>query len=145
MALNFKNTSIARALPQHNPAHTANPFQPALHRGNVENPIPAGDFHQQRLRSAHPVLQVVDRICGYQFSLVDDEHLLAGLLHFGQDVRAQNDGVVAGQTLDEIASLVDLFRVQSGSGLVQNQHIRIVNDRLRQADPLSISLRKLAQ
>jgi len=78
-------------------------------------------------------------------SLVDDENLLTRLLNFGKDVGAQDDGVIAGETLDEIASLVDLLGVQSGGGFIQNQHIRIVNNGLRQTNALPVSLRKFAQ
>ena len=75
---------------------------------------------------------------------VDDHHLLAGLLDFGQDVRAENDGVVAGQAADQRTRLVDLLGVQAGRRLVQNQHVGIVDDGLRQSDALPVALGELA-
>jgi hypothetical protein len=72
-------------------------------------------------------------------AFVDDNDVFAGLLHLGQNVRAQNDGVLAGQVFDEVASLVDLLGVKTGSGLVQNEHVGIVNNGLRQSHPLPVA------
>ena len=81
----------------------------------------------------------------HQLALVDDDDLLAGLLDFGQDVRAENDGVIAGQALDQVARLVDLLGIEAGGGLVENQHVGIVNDGLRQADALAVAFGELAE
>ena len=61
-----------------------------------------------------------------------------------QDVGAENDGVVAGQRLEQVADFDDLLRVETGGGLVQDQHVGIVDDRLRQADALPVALGELA-
>ncbi len=45
--------------------------------------------------------EIVDAVRGDDLSLADDDHLFADLLDFRQDVRAENDGVVAGQALDQ--------------------------------------------
>ena len=72
-------------------------------------------------------------------------HLLAGLFDLGKNMGAENDGMVAGQAFDQVAGFVDLFGVEAGGGLVKNQYVGIVNDGLRQADPLPIPFGELAQ
>ena len=89
--------------------------------------------------------RLLHRIGGHHLAFVDDDHLLAGLLDFRQDVGAQNDGVIAGKALDQIARLVDLLGVETRGRLVENQYVGIVNDGLRQADALAITLGKLAE
>ena len=61
-----------------------------------------------------------------------------------KDVRAQHDRVVAGEAANQIARLDDLLRVEAGGRLVEDQHVRVVDDRLRQADALPVALRELA-
>ena len=90
------------------------------------------------------MVQVINGVGRDHLALVDDDDLFADLLHFGQDVRAENDGVIAGKAFDQLARFDDLFRVEAGGRLVQNQHVGIVDDRLRQPDALPIAFRKLA-
>ena len=54
-------------------------------------------------------------------------------------MRAEDDRVIAGEALDQVARFVDLFRVEARGRLVENQYIGIVDDRLRQADALAIA------
>ena len=70
------------------------------------------------------MLQILHGVRGDQFALVDDDDLLAGLLDFGKNVRAQKNRVIARETLDQIACLVDLFRIEPRGRLVENEHIR---------------------
>jgi hypothetical protein len=90
-------------------------------------------------------LQIAHRIRRDQLSLVDDDHLLAGLLHFRKNVCAENDGVIARKAFDQISSLIDLLRVQSGRGLIKNEDIRVVNNGLRQADALPVTFGEFAK
>ena len=62
----------------------------------------------------------------------------------GQDVRAQDDRVIAGELLDQLARLDDLLRVEAGGRLVEDQHVGVVDQRLREADALPVALRQLA-
>ena len=48
------------------------------------------------------------------------------------------------QLSDQVSNLADLERVQAGRRLVQDQDLGVVQHRLRQADPLTESARKLA-
>ena len=78
-------------------------------------------------------------------ALVDDDDALAGLRHLGEDVRAEDDRVVAGQLLDELARLDDLLRVEAGGRFVEDEHVGIVDQGLGQADALPVALRSFAQ
>src|SRR5260370_16605554 len=53
--------------------------------------------------------------------------------------------MVAGKCFDQVARLVDLLGVQPGSRLIQNEYLRIVNDGLRQADPLPVAFRQFSE
>ena len=60
--------------------------------------------------------QVLRRVHGDDPPLVDDDDAMAGLADFRKDVRAEDDGVIAAQVLDELACLVDLLRVEPRRG-----------------------------
>ena len=62
-----------------------------------------------------------------------------------EDVRAQDDRVIAGEFLDELARFDDLLRVEAGGRLVEDQDVGVVDERLRQADALPVALRELAR
>ena len=49
----------------------------------------------------------------------------------------------AGQALDQLPDLDDLFRVQPQGRLIQDQHRRIVEQRLSQPDPLLVPSREI--
>ena len=108
-------------------------------------PLLAGDFEQDGFGAARSGLQIADGVGGDELSFIDDDDLLAGLLDLGQDVRAENDGVLAGEILDEIACLVDLLGVEAGGGLVENQDVRIVNDGLCEANALPVAFGQFAE
>ena len=110
----------------------------------IERALASFDFEHHRFGAARAILQVLDRIRGHQLALVDDDHLLAGLLHFGQNVGAENNGVIAGQAANQLAGFVDLFGIQAGGGLVENQNIGIVDDGLGQSDALPVAFGELA-
>src|SRR5262249_8338519 len=82
---------------------------------------------------------------GDELALVDDDHLLAGLLNLGKDVSAENDGVVAGETADEFARFVNLFGIEAGGRLIKNEHVGVVDGGLSQANAAAIALGKLAE
>ncbi len=90
------------------------------------------------------MMQVGDRIDRDNFAGVNDDDLAARLLDFREDVRAEDDRVIAREACDELAGFALLFRIEAGCGLVKNQHRRIVNDGLRDADALAITFRQLA-
>ena len=116
-----------------------------LHQQGIGLAVPGGDFEQKSFSIAGPRLQVAHRVGGDQLALVDDEHLLAGLFDFRKDVGAENNGVIAGQAFDQVAGFVDLFGIQPRGGFVENQHVWIVNNRLRQTHPLAVAFGEFAQ
>ena len=66
------------------------------------------------------------------------------VLHFGQDVGAEDDGVVAGEAVDQLADFDDLLGIEAGGGLVEDQDVGVVDDRLGEADALAVALGELA-
>jgi hypothetical protein len=97
-----------------------------------------------RLGPAQAGCQVVGRVHGHDAPLVDDHDAVAGLADLREDVRAQDDRVVAGERGDELSRLDDLLRVEARRRLVEDEHLGIVQQRLRQTDPLPVALRELA-
>ena len=89
-------------------------------------------------------MQIGDRIHRDDFAGVNDDDLAAGLFDFRQDVSAENDGVVAGKAGDELAGLALLLRIKAGGGFIKDENRRVMNDRLSDADALTITLRKLS-
>src|SRR5260370_29450604 len=51
--------------------------------------------------------------------------------------------MLSAKTLDELPGLDDLFRVKTSRGLVEHQHVRIMNKSLGQAHALAIAFREL--
>src|SRR5207249_4314157 len=78
------------------------------------------------------------RTCDLQLFAYTCDDVVAGVLDVGQQVRRQNqvDAFVVRQIADEIEHLVAPFRVHAVGRLVEEQQIGIVNERLRQLDPL---------
>ncbi|HEY6508301.1 MAG TPA: hypothetical protein VIY56_09830 [Vicinamibacterales bacterium] len=101
-------------------------------------------LHVHRFRSAQARRQVVGRVHRHDLALVDDHDARARLTDLGQDVGAQNDRVVSAKLLDQLAGLVDLLRVEAGRRLVEDEHLGVVEQRLREADALPVALRELA-
>ena len=66
------------------------------------------------------------------------------MLDFGQDVRAEDDGMFAGQLAQQLANLDNLFGIEPGCGLVEDQDVRVVDDRLRQSDALPVAFGELS-
>jgi hypothetical protein len=84
-------------------------------------------------------VQIRNSIGRHNLAVVDDDDLAAGLFHFGQDMRAQDNRVVAREARDQMARFLLLLRIEAGSRLIENQHGRIVDDRLCQADALPLA------
>ena len=84
--------------------------------------------------------ELVGRAVRDDHTLVDHKDSLAHGLHLGQDVGAEHHRVVAAQILDQVADLDDLLRVKADGRLVENQHRRIAQQGLRDADALLVAL-----
>ena len=73
-------------------------------------------------------------------ALGDDEDGLAHRLDLGEDVAAEDDGVLLAQGLDQGADLDDLLGVQAHGGLIQDHHLRVPQQSLGDAHPLAVAL-----
>src|SRR5581483_8790631 len=102
------------------------------------------DLDVHRFRSAQPRRQVLRRVDGDDLPLVDDDDALARLADFRQDVRAQDDRVGARELFDQLPRFDDLLRVEAGGRFVEDQHVGVVDDCLREADALLVPLRQFA-
>ena len=89
------------------------------------------------------LVRLSTRVGRDHLALADDDHLLADLLHFRQNVRAENDGVIAGEAFDQRPGFGNLLRIEARGRLIEDQHVRVVNDGLREADALPVAFRQL--
>ena len=48
--------------------------------------------------------------------------------------------MILAEVLDEVAYLNDLLRVETDGRLVENKHLRVADERLRNADTLTVAL-----
>src|SRR5512139_3418160 len=61
---------------------------------------------------------------------------ITGLADLGEDVARDQDRVVLLEVVDEVAHLDDLHRIETARGLVEDEELRLMNDRLRDTDAL---------
>ena len=87
--------------------------------------------------------EILGRVHRHNFPLVDDDHPLAGHAHFRQDVGGKNHGVIPSQTLDQLSNLNDLSGIQSYGGLIQDEDLGLMDERLGQSHSLLVSLGKM--
>ena len=71
---------------------------------------------------------------GHDATMSDDDGARAHLVHFFQDVGRDDDQLVLAQFVDQAPHLVLLVRVQAVGGFVQDESLRVVDQRLSQAD-----------
>jgi hypothetical protein len=116
-----------------------------LHQHRFRLPIAGGDLEQKRFGAARPGLQVAHRVGCYQLALINDDDLLAGLFDLRKDMGAEDDCVIPGQALDQVTGFIDLLGIEARGWLVKDQHIRVVNDGLRQPYSLAIAFGEFAQ
>src|SRR5438094_7547770 len=135
---------IARApVAGHEHAHDVLVGRVALESARAQQLDERLDLARRRLDAklvgaAARLLERIDGTGGRDALLVHDDDVVAGVLDVGQQVRRQNqvDAFVVRQIADEIEHLVAPFRVHAVGRLVEEQQIGIVNERLRQLDPL---------
>ena len=88
--------------------------------------------------------QVVRRAVRHNLPLVDDKDAVTHSLHLRQDVGGQDDGVPFRKAADKVADVDNLFGVETHGGLVQNQHIRVADQRLGKPHTLTVALGQVA-
>ena len=88
--------------------------------------------------------QGVERPLGRHLAVMDDHHAVADDVDLGEDVGAEDNGVVPPEISDHIADLDNLARVEARGGLVQDENGGIADERLGESNPLAESLREMA-
>jgi hypothetical protein len=119
-------------------------FEAPLNFTGLGAAIGGRNFERHGFRTMQAAGEVMDGIPRNQFSLTDDDDLFAGLFDLGQNVGAENDGVVTRELLEQVAYFDDLLGVESAGRLVEDEDVGIVDDRLGEADALPVSFGKLA-
>src|SRR5262249_17438734 len=89
--------------------------------------------------------QVAERGLQDDPALVDDDDLLAGAQHLREDMRGEHDRTLRAHRADEGEHFTDLAGIEPVGGLIENEHLGIVNERLREADALPEALRKMSE
>ena len=74
------------------------------------------------------------RVVGHQLAARDDDGARAHGVDFFEDVRGDDDGLLARDLADQRADFVFLQRIETVGGLVEDQHLGVVHDGLREAD-----------
>ena len=100
-------------------------------RGSVERLI---GYQRHCLVVARAALQLQRRAIGEQAALSDDHRAGAQRRDLFEDMGGNDHDLVAGQALDELAHLMLLVGVEAIGRLVEDQHTRIMQNRLSQAD-----------
>ena len=88
--------------------------------------------------------QLGHRAVGHQLAPADDEHAGAQGRDFGQYVGAENDGFIFAHLADELADFQNLVGVEAGGGLVEDEHVGVVDEGLGQAHALPVALAERA-
>ena len=86
--------------------------------------------------------QPLGRVVHDHFAARDDDHPGADRLDLLEDVGGEDDGLLGSHLLDEVAHLVLLVGVEAVRGLVEYEHRRIMEKRLREAHALLVALRE---
>ncbi len=79
-------------------------------------------------------LEARGRVVGHELAARDDDGARADGVDLFEDVRGNDDGLLARDLADERADFVLLQRIEAVGGLVEDQHLRVVHDGLGEAD-----------
>ncbi len=73
------------------------------------------------------------------FALVDDDDAVADGFDFFEDVGGEDDGFVCGHGLYQLSHFVLLVGVEAVGGLVEDEHLGVVDDGLGDTDALAVA------
>ncbi len=113
--------------------------------GSAREPVPRGleglavgdQPDAEHGPEAESSLDVRDATLGQHLAAIDDRDAGAQLLELGQDVAADEDRLAQrAQFAEQLAKLDPCPRVEAGGGLVEEQDLGVVDERVRQAEPL---------
>ena len=95
-------------------------------------------LHAQLEDAARRPLELLDRALRRDLPLVHDDHVVAGVLDVGQQMRREDqvDVLVVAEIADELEHLVAALGIHPVRRLVEEQQIGIVHERLRELDAL---------
>ena len=80
-----------------------------------------------------------------QRSLRDDRNVGCRRFHVGHDVGRKNHDAFAGELRQQVAKAHSLLRIEAGSRFVDDQQLRIIEQRLRDSDALLHATGEAAQ
>ena len=95
---------------------------------------------RHRAGEVRHVAQLFRRAVGDDAAAVDDDRARAGGVDLLEDVGREHDRLVAAELADQVAHLVLLVRVEAVGRLVHDQHLGIVDQRLREAGAVLVAL-----
>ncbi len=95
-------------------------------------------------RAGQPLRQLLLGAGADEGAVAEHEHAVAVLADLGQDVARDQHRVLGLQIAHELAHLDDLHRVEAARGLVEDEELGLVHDRLRQPDALAVAVRQVA-
>ena len=106
----------------------------------------------RRLRRAHAddaargaADELVDARVGDQPAAADHDQVVGGQRHLAHQVRRDEDrAALGGERLEQVADPVDALRVEAVDRLVEQQRLRVAEQRGRDAEPLAHAERELA-
>ena len=87
----------------------------------------------------HALSEMERRIERDQPATVDDNHAVAHHAHFGQEVGAEDDGVVVAQLLYHLTDFGDLHGVEAHRRRVKYERVGVVQHGLGEAHALAIA------
>ena len=102
----------------------------------------AARLHGDRAVQLRHRAQLLGRAVGDDPAAVDDDRARAGGVDFLEDVGRKDDRLLLPELADQVAHLVLLVRIEAVGGLVHDQHLGIVDQRLREAGAVPVALGK---
>src|SRR3989475_8093762 len=101
-------------------------------------------FKMNRAIGLRTLRQVVGRIDRHNLAIIDNDHPVTGHAHFGENMGAEDNRMVVPEVFNGLADVDDPTWIESYSGLIENEHRTIVEERLRQTHALAIAFREIA-
>ena len=104
--------------------------------------LPSGNSHRHRAGEIRPLLQFCRGAVGDDLAAIDDDRARTSRLDFLEDVGRKNDRLCSRPSAGSGAHFVLLVRIEAVGRFVQNQHVRIVDDRLGEAGAVTVTFRE---
>ena len=99
--LDFEGEAAVLGILHHDAADAGDLFEASLDLVGIGMAVGGFDFERDGFGAAQAVGEVGDGILGDELALANDDDALAGVLHLAEDVGAEDDGVIAGEGLQQ--------------------------------------------